>query len=114
VPLAETSGEIDVDGVVLLYEVAGRRLTLRTRADRAFEFLLSVEVRDDRGGSANASRCIRFEPSCEKDVRYVPRWEEYRAVYLQRFGVVEAAPPARGEGGPPGDVTIRAGSRTST
>lgn len=113
VPLSEPSGEIDLDGVALTYDVAGRRLTLRTHADRAFEFLLGVEVRDDRGGSAGASRCIRFEPTCERDVRYVPRWDEYRTVYLQRFGVVEAPAPAKGEDGP-GDVTIRAGSRTST
>jgi hypothetical protein len=95
------------------YEISGRRLSLRTRADRPFEFLLGVEVRDDRGGSATASRCVRFEPGCDRPVRYLPPWAEYRTVYLERFGVVEVSEPPEQEG-PPVGVTIRSGSRTST
>jgi hypothetical protein len=113
-PLSEPSGEIDLeDGVTMSYEISGRRLTLRTRAKRAFEFLLGVEVRDDRGGSADASRCVRYEPGCDRPVRYLPPWAEYRTVYLERFGVVEVPEPPEEEG-PPVDVTIRSGSRTST
>jgi hypothetical protein len=112
-PLSEASGDVDLDGVTLSYRISGRRLTLRTRADHAFEFLLGVEVHDDRGGSAEASRCVRFKPGCDRDVRYIPLWAEYRSVYLERFGVVEV-PERPGQEGPPVDLTTGPGPRTST
>jgi hypothetical protein len=112
-PLSATSGEVDSGGgVVMQYTVSGRRLELRTKADAAFEFLLEVRVQDQRGESAEASRCVRFEPGCDRDVRYLPPWREYLDVYLARFGVVEV-PERSSDDGPP-EITIRSGSRTST
>lgn len=111
-PLADPSGDVEAGGETLHYEVSGRRLELRTKADRAFEFLLEVRVEDEKGQAAESSRCVRFEPGCERDVRYVPPWAEYLDVYRTRFGVVEV-PERPAEEGPP-VVTIRSGSRTST
>ncbi|MGH2672013.1 MAG: hypothetical protein ACRDHC_03445, partial [Actinomycetota bacterium] len=113
-PLSDPSGDVEAGGEVLHYEVSGRRLELRTKANEAFEFFLDVRVEDERGVDAESSRCVRFEPGCALDVRYVPPWREYLDVYLARFGVVEVPERMIDEGPSGPDVTIRSGSRTST
>jgi hypothetical protein len=97
------SGQVQVDGETVNYEASGTRLILTTKAERPFEFFLRVEVWNKEGNTGEASRCVRYKPSCKETIRYVPTWTEYRDAHLEWFGIAEvpvgAAP----------DVTVERG-----
>jgi hypothetical protein len=91
--LAGESGSIDAAGVTLAYTIVGRTLTLETDSSEPFEFQLTAVAMDDTGTGLDAQRCIRFEPSCEGEVRVFPSWDLFRDAYITHFGVPEVARP---------------------
>jgi hypothetical protein len=46
-------------------------------------------VWNKEGNTGEASRCIRYKPSCKETIRYVPTWTEYRDAHLEWFGIAE-------------------------
>ena len=87
--LAGTSGVVQLPDAAVHYQVRGRRLVLSVDGNRSFEFLLTVIVADDDGTTVTAQRCVRFENTCTTPGRYLPSWPEFKAAYMEHFGIVE-------------------------
>jgi hypothetical protein len=53
------------------------------------ELELAVKVIDAREAAIATSRCVEYRPHCARTVRFTPDWRNFKAAYMQHFGVVE-------------------------
>jgi hypothetical protein len=87
--LTGTSGVVHLPDAAVHYQVRGRRLVLSVDGDRPFEFLLTVVVADGEGNTVTVQRCVKYENTCTTPGRYLPSWPEFKAAYMEHFGIVE-------------------------
>jgi hypothetical protein len=83
-----SSGSVTVFGVKVSYEVKQANLVLSVAKDAVVELFVRVTVVDDGGCSATSSRCIHHEGKCPRRVRYVPTWNEFKALQALAPAVV--------------------------
>ncbi|HNY31067.1 MAG TPA: hypothetical protein PKO15_09270 [Fibrobacteria bacterium] len=84
----EGTGRIAIQGVEFEYVHNGGQLRLSAPfSGKEVPMELSVTVSDDQADRADASRCVRTPTKCPRTLRVLPKWAEYRDIYLERVGV---------------------------
>lgn len=84
----EGSGKISIQGVEFDYFQNGGQMRLSAPfTGKEIPMELSVSVSDDEADRADASRCVRTPAKCPKKIRVLPKWADYRGVYLEQVGV---------------------------
>jgi hypothetical protein len=86
--LVKKQGSLEIAGHKASYRVNQDRLSLTLKSARAMEFLVKVTVIDTAGNSVSASKCVRYNPVCKREVVAVPSLEAQLETYHQLFGVV--------------------------
>jgi hypothetical protein len=95
VALASASGQVDVAGVPMRYEVDGGRLLLTATRKSDGTAEVRVAVDDAQGDRAEIARCFKYTPKCVRRSRLIPTWDQYRTAYMKNFGVRELSATRR-------------------
>jgi hypothetical protein len=85
------SGTITVKGVSMSYSITASRLVLKPKEKKTVEFELKATVSDAEDTFLSTIQCIKFVPSCDRNIRVIPDWKIFHATYMENFGIAEVA-----------------------
>lgn len=86
--LLDKKGSLQIGGEKASYQVDRGHLILTLQSRRALEFLVRVTVNDAAGNAISASKCVKFEPVCKREVNVIPSITLQVAAFHEHFSVV--------------------------
>ncbi|MBI5812157.1 MAG: hypothetical protein HZB27_06040 [Meiothermus silvanus] len=86
--LLDPQGSLEIDGEKATYQVDRDHLILTLKSRRLLEFLVKVTVNDEAGNAMSASKCVRFDPVCKREVNVIPSVTLQVAAFHEHFSVV--------------------------
>ena len=86
--LLDPQGSLEIAGEKATYQVDRDHLILTLKSRRLLEFLVKVTVNDEAGNAMSASKCVRFDPVCKREVNVIPSVTLQVAAFHEHFSVV--------------------------